>query len=241
MTDYPQKAFVLAAGLGVRMRPLTDHCPKPLLKVDGVPMIDRALEALEQAGVTQCVVNLHYLPHMLEEHLRGRKGAIEIIISHEQELLETGGGVARMLDVFQDEPFYVLNGDVIWQDGDQPALKRLAHAWDDAQMDALLLLHPIEKLQSFDGRGDYYLPGDFGAIEFVHHSQKAPNTIFAGPRLVHPRLFAGAGAGHYSFLSLFHAAEAKGRLYGLKHDGDWYHVGTPEELEQAESAIRKAQ
>jgi len=229
MTAPPKKAFVLAAGMGERMRPLTNNCPKPLLTVGGRTMLDRSLEALAAAGVEEVVVNNYYLGHMIVEHLKQRK-IPRITHSSETELLDTGGGVKRMLRFFGGEPFYVLNADVVWTDGPVPTLTALAEKWDAEKMDLLLLLHAAADVPAYAGKGDYYLPDGADRPVFAKGTAQAANYIFAGPRIVHPRLFKDAPEGAFSFLQLFHKAEAAGRLYGLRHEGEWYHVGTPEAL-----------
>ena len=234
---FPTKAFILAAGYGKRMRPLTDTCPKPLLKVGGVPMIDRVLDALAGVGVDSCVVNLHHLGEQLETHLKAWKRP-QISFSHEETLLDTGGGVRRMLPFFDNEPFFVLNGDVIWEDGAAPALERLARAWNEKEMDALLMLQPLEKVGDKSLTGDYHLDGDIGRLTFHERGPAGANTVFAGPRIVHPRLFDHSPDGAFSFLKLFHRAEVHGRLFGIKHDGDWHHVGTPEALAETDKLLK---
>ena len=223
----PKKAFVLAAGLGERMRPLTNECPKPLLTVGGKTMLDRVLDELAEVGVSEAVVNTFYLASMIEDHLSIRKFP-KIVISRETELLDTGGGVNRMIDFFDDTPFYVLNADVVWTNGKKPTLTALADAWDSSKMDLLLLLYPLEKIQSYTGSGDYYLEERSDYPVFAKNKGKTANYVFAGPRIVHPRLFAGAPEGAFSFLKLFHKAEQKRRLRGLRHDGKWHHISTPE-------------
>lgn len=231
MGQTPKKAFVLAAGRGERMRPLTDNCPKPLLEVGGMTMLDRALDALEAVGVEEVVVNTWYLGGMIEEHLKDRKKP-KIVISREEELLDTGGGVKNQLGFFGNEPFYVLNADVVWTDGREAALRKLADKWDPASMDILLLLHTTDALPAYAGRGDYYLAEGADQPVFAKNSDRQANFIFAGPRIVHPRIFEGAPEGAFSFLELFHKAEKQGRLFALRHDGEWHHVGTPEALEK---------
>lgn len=228
MAQPPKKTFVLAAGMGERMRPLTDNCPKPLLYVGGQTMLDRALDALAEAGMEEAVVNVHYLPEMIVEHLKNRKTP-KITIAREDKLLDTGGGVRKVLDFFGAEPFYVLNADVVWTDG--PAgttLRQMANAWDASKMDLLLLLHTTLDLPHYAGKGDYYLAEGASQPVFKGRTDKEANYIFAGPRIVHPRLFEGTKDGAFSFLELFHKAEAAGKLYGHRHDGEWHHVGTPE-------------
>lgn len=221
MNNAPiKKAFVLAAGLGERMRPLTDNCPKPLIAVGGQTMLDRALDSLAAAGVEEVVVNTHYLGQMIAAHLKDRK-VPRITISHEETLLDTGGGVKKMLPFFGSAPFYVLNADILWLDGAVPTLEAMAREWDSKTMDLLLLLYPTA------GGGDYTLgDGETRPVFAKGHG----NTIFAGPRIVHPRLFDGAPEGKFGFIDLFHKAEKAGRLFAHRHDGAWYHVGTPEAL-----------
>lgn len=232
----PKKAFVLAAGKGERMRPLTDHCPKPLLEVGGMTMLDRALDALAAAGVEDVVVNAWYLGEMIEEHLKDRK-VPRITISREHELLDTGGGVKKALEFFGDEPFYVLNADVIWTDGKTETLKELAEKWDAEKMDLLLLLHTTKDLPAYAGKGDYRLEDGSDKPVFAKNSDIEANYIFAGPRIVHPRLFENAPEGAFSFLELFHKAEKSGRLYALRNGGEWHHVGTPEALEKTNALL----
>ncbi len=231
MAYFPKKAFVLAAGKGERMRPLTNTCPKPLLTVGGQPMLDRALDALQETGVEEVVVNCYYLGHMIEEHLQSRKQP-KITISRENELLDTGGGVKKALAFFGNDPFYVLNADVVWTDGQEQTLKAMAQKWDSAKMDLLLLLHPSDNVPAYAGHGDYYLPEGADKPVFAKNTGLEANYIFAGPRIVHPRLFDNAPEGTFSFLDLFHKAESAGRLYALRHSGEWYHVGTPEALSE---------
>lgn len=227
MTFVPDKAFVLAAGFGTRMRPLTENCPKPLLEVGGQSMLNRALDALAAAGVQEAVVNAHYLADQVTAHVRDRS-VPKIHVSVETEILDTAGGVQPHVPFFDNRPFYVLNADVVWEDGPATsALARLAAAWDDARMDILLLLHPVP-----EGTGDYYLPEGTMKPVFAAHGAHPANTVFAGPRIVHPRVFDGVAAGKRSFLDLFHAAEAAGRLAGLRHDGAWHHISTPVDFEK---------
>jgi N-acetyl-alpha-D-muramate 1-phosphate uridylyltransferase len=194
-------------------------------------MLDRALDALEEAGVEEVVINLWYMPEMIEEHLKSRKSP-KILFSRETELLDTGGGVKKALSFFGDEPFYVLNADVIWTDGPTGStLQQMAKQWDGSSMDLLLLLHPAKDVPAYAGKGDYYLPEDADQPVFKQNTDKPANVIFAGPRIVHPRLFRDSPEGAFSFLELFHKAEKSGRLYAHRHDGEWHHVGTPEAFE----------
>lgn len=241
MAYYPKKAFVLAAGMGERMRPLTDNCPKPLLMVGGSTMLDRALDALAEAGVEEAVVNVHYLPRMIEEHLKSRKSP-RITISREEKLLDTGGGVKKMLEFFGGEPFFVLNADVLWTDGPGgTTLRQMAQGWDSATMDLMLLMHTTQDLPLYAGKGDYYLPDGSNKPVFKERADGKANYIFAGPRIAHPRLFENTPDGAFSFLQLFHKAELSGRLTAHRHDGDWHHVGTPEAFHETNRILLAAQ
>lgn len=232
MIKMPTKAFVLAAGKGERMRPLTNTCPKPMLKVAGKTMLDRALDALVVAGVEDVVVNTFYLPDVIENYLSARKNP-RITVSRETELLDTGGGVLNKIDFFGDDPFFVLNADIIWEEGKTPALERLATAWKPDEMDILLLLHPTAGLSVHAGAGDYILSEERGRPRFF----KGGDHIFTGLRIVHPRIFNGITEKNFSFLDLFHRAEKAGRLFGLRHDGAWHHVGTPDALAETEKIL----
>jgi N-acetyl-alpha-D-muramate 1-phosphate uridylyltransferase len=234
MNRGPSVAMVLAAGLGQRMRPLTDKLPKPLVPLRGEAMLDTILDRLRDHGIAKVVVNLHYLGHMIEAHLKHREGP-QVVFSPEHELLETGGGVKKALPLLGDEPFFVLNGDVCWLDGLIPALQRLADTWDEAEMDALLLLHPTCSAFGYEGIGDYHMD-PVGRLRRRQERQIAP-FIYAGIQILHPRLFEAAPEGPFSLNRLYDKAQEAGRLWGLRHDGEWYHVGTPAELRAVEDAL----
>ena len=230
----PTHAMVLAAGLGLRMRPLTETTPKPLIEVAGRTMLDRALDRLVEQEVRTAVVNTHWLPEQVERHLEDRTD-IAIEISREDELLETGGGVAKALPLLGDAPFFVVNADIIWRDGASPALGRLARGWDDDAMDALLLLNGVVRSTGYDGPGDFMMD-PAGRLSRRPERVIAP-FVFTGVQLVHPRLFADCPAGPFSMNVLYDRAIEAGRLYGLAHDGEWYHVGTPDAVGEAEAEI----
>ena len=233
--DIGHTAMLLAAGLGTRMRPLTDSCPKPLIEVAGRPLIDHALDRLREAGIGHAVVNVHYLPDQLEAHL-AEIDDIKIEISDErEELLETGGGLAKALPLLGKDPFFVINTDSIWVEGARPALVRLAETWDDAEMDILLLLVSTVNTVGYTGRGDFHLEKD-GQLTRREEREVTP-FVFTGIYLVHPRLFKGAPKGKFSMNVLFDKATKDGRLRGLRHDGLWMDVGTPEGIGLAEQAL----
>lgn len=233
----PRRAMVLAAGLGLRMRPLTESRPKPLIVVAGRTLLDRALDRLANAGVKEAVVNLHYLGPMIEAHLAARNAPHTVLSWEKNQLLETGGGVTKALPSLGDDPFYVVNADIAWADGNIPALQRLAAAWREDAMDALLLLHPVAAATGYDGSGDYTILGKEVAELKRRRDDPAAPYVFTGVQLLHPRLFAGAPNGPFSLTRLYDEAETAGRLFGMVHDGDWHHIGTPAGLKIAEQRL----
>jgi MurNAc alpha-1-phosphate uridylyltransferase len=228
------RAMVLAAGLGKRMRPLTNDIPKPLVELAGRTLLDHALDRLRAAGVGRIVVNSHYKAELIAAHLDGRS---DIVLSPETALLETGGGVKAALGHLGAGPFFVVNSDAVWSDGPTPALLRLAERWDDEAMDALLLLVPTPAVTGgvTSVCGDFHLEPD-GRMRRRVEGEIAP-FLFGGVQLLHPRLFDGAPDGPFSLNLLYDLAETTGRLHGIRHDGGWYHVGTPEELAATEAAL----
>ena len=235
MSEKLETAMVLAAGLGTRMRPITNRKPKPLVKVDGVPLIDFALNRFQAAGVHRAIVNVHYLADQIEAHLKPRQTP-EIIISDERDLLlETGGGLKKALPQLGDKPFFCTNTDAILFDVDnKEACGELAEAWRDEDMDALLLLSPIEDTSGYDGKGDFDLFED-GQINF-RTADRAP-YVFTGLQIISPRLVEEGPTGPFSTKLLWEHARKRGRLFGLAHDGFWLHVGDPDGLRVAEKFI----
>ncbi len=228
--------MVLAAGYGQRMRPLTLTRPKPLVEVSGKALIDYGFDSLRRAGVETAVVNVHYLADQIEAWAR-QQPAPRIIISDERDqILDTGGGVAKALPLLGTDPFFVLNSDSFWVDDDEPALDRLRAAWDDATMDCLLLLSPLERTVGYDGAGDF-VRGDDGRLMRRADSGETP-LAYIGGYLVSPRLFAGAPQGSFSMNTLWNRAIARGRLFGLEHLGRWLHVGTPDAIPLAAHALK---
>jgi N-acetyl-alpha-D-muramate 1-phosphate uridylyltransferase len=234
----PRTAMVLAAGLGTRMRPLTDSKPKPLVQVAGKALIDHVLDKLAAAGVKKAVVNVHYLADQIERHLAKRKKP-KIVISDERGLLlDTGGGVAKALPLLGDTPFFHVNSDTLWLDGETPNLTRLAQSFDAAKMDALLLLAPAKGSIGYGGSGDFSLHADGHLVARVTGTQ-AP-LVYAGVAILAPALFQAAPEGAFSLTALFERAAAKGRLHGLRLEGQWMHVGSPDAIAAAEAAIKAA-
>ena len=231
----PRSAMVLAAGLGERMRPLTDKIPKPLVRVYGTALIDYVLDKLAAAGVERALVNVHYLAGAIESHLAVRKRPRIVISDEREKLLGTGGGVVKCLDQLGNAPFFHVNSDSIWLDGAHPNLNRLADHFDSRRMNALLLLAPVASSVGYAGGGDFSMRPD-GRLVSRAQGEIAP-FVYAGAAILSPALFADAPAGAFALTRLFRHAENKGRLFGLRLEGLWMHVGTPEAIAAAEAAI----
>jgi len=235
MSVTPSKAMVLAAGFGLRMRPLTERMPKPLVPVAGKPLLDHVLDKLADAGVGDAVVNVHYLPDQIIDHVRGRARP-RITISDERDaVLGTGGGVVKALPLLGDAPFFHLNADTLWIDGAQPNLTRLGAAFDPARMDILLLMAPTASSIGYAGSGDYAMLPD-GALRRRKEHQVVP-FVYAGVAIMSPAIFADAPAGEFSLTTMFDRANEQERLFGLRLDGLWMHVGTPDAVSAAEQAF----
>lgn len=227
--------MIMAAGLGTRMRPLTNACPKPLVRVQGKALIDHVIDRLVQAGVTIIAVNVHYRADMIEEHLSKRKD-VEIRISDERkELLDSGGGIYKTLPQFGGEPFFHVNADTVWVEGTGRALERLKARWDPETMDALMLLAPTVNTVCYDGRGDFMMDAD-GRLSRVPEHHVAP-FVWMSVEIVHPRLFDKAPGGKFSINPLWDVAIAKGRLYGLRLDGVWMHIDRPDAIAASEAFL----
>jgi MurNAc alpha-1-phosphate uridylyltransferase len=235
MSVRPTVAMVLAAGFGQRMRPLTDNMPKPLVKVAGRALLDHVLERLADAGVGRAIVNVHYLAEQIEAHVAARTRPQVIISDERGVLLDTGGGVVKALPLLGPAPFFHINSDTIWIDSVKPNLTRLAEHFDDAAMDALLLLAPSAGSIGYDGRGDFSFAAD-GRLKARPEREIAP-FVYAGAAILSPRLFEDAPHGAFSLTKLFARAAEQGRLHGLRLEGMWMHVGTPDAIGKAEAAI----
>lgn len=232
-------AMVLAAGQGERMRPLTLHMPKPLVPLAGRPLIDHVLDRLAASGVKTAIVNVHYLPEQLEAHLAARQGKQpEILVSDERGvLLDTGGGAKKALALLGHGPFFIHNADSVWSEGATPALARMLRLWDPAAMDCLLLLAPVTTSIGYHAKGDFSMSPD-GRLTRRKNRVPVP-FAFAGVSLCDERLFNDAPEGAFSLNLLWDRALATGRLYGMRLDGRWMHVGTPEALALAEASFER--
>ena len=236
MIPTPTKAMVLSAGLGTRMRPLTNKMPKPLVEVGGKALIDHVLDRLAEAGVERAVVNVHHFAEQIERHLASRTKP-KIVISDERGLLlGTGGAVVKALPELGAAPFFLINSDTLWIDGVQPNLARLAETFDPAAMDALLLLAPATGSIGYAGRGDFAFAAD-GRLRRRAEREVAP-FVYAGAAILSPALFKGAPQGEFPLTDLFDRAAERCRLHGLRLEGLWMHVGTPDAIVSAERTIR---
>jgi MurNAc alpha-1-phosphate uridylyltransferase len=231
----PTRAMILAAGIGKRMRPITATVPKPLVEVGGRALIDYGLDRLERAGVETAVVNVHYLADLVRVHVGKRKKPKVVISDEREKLLDTGGGVAKALPLLGDEPFYVINSDSFWIEGPRPNLDWLAGGWHGDRMDALLLLASTVRSVGYHGRGDFRMD-PAGRLSRRPEREVAP-FAYAGAAILHPRLFADCPAGAFSLNRLFDRAIEADRLFGVRMDGVWLHVGTPETIGEAELSI----
>jgi MurNAc alpha-1-phosphate uridylyltransferase len=232
-------AIVLAAGFGERMRPLTLRIPKPLVPLAGKPLIDHVLDRLAEAGVKTAIVNVHYLPDQLETHLGQRQGKPpQILISDERGvLLDTGGGARKALPLLGRGPFFIHNADSVWSEGAAPALTRMLRLWNPAPMECLLLLAPVATSIGYAAKGDFAMGPD-GRLTRRGEGEVVP-FAFAGVSLCDERLFKDSPQGRFSLNLLWDRALAKGRLYGVRLDGRWMHVGTPEALAEAETSFER--
>ena len=235
MPVKPSKAMVLAAGLGVRMRPLTDRMPKPLVQVAGRALLDHVLDKLADAGVGEAVVNVHYLPDQIIDHTKARARPRVIISDERDQVLGTGGAIVKALPLLGPDPFFHVNADTLWIDGVRPNLARLAETFEPSRMDILLLMAPTASSIGYGGRGDYAMLPD-GALRKRKEHQVVP-FVYAGVAIMSPAQFADAPAGKFSLTKMFDRANEQERLFGLRLDGVWMHVGTPDAVQAAEEAF----
>lgn len=234
----PRRAMILAAGLGKRMRPITDAIPKPLVHVHGRPLIDYGLDALERAGMEKIVVNVHYLPEQVEAHLTARGNSGIVVSDERDQLLDSGGGVAKALPELGGDPFYVLNADSFWIEGYRPNLGHMSRVWNDDRMDVLVLLAGMANSIGYSGAGDFTMDPE-GRLARRGERHVAP-FAYAGAAIMHPRLFTDLPEGPFSLNLLFDRAIENERMYGIRLDGLWLHVGTPEGIHEAEEAIARS-
>jgi N-acetyl-alpha-D-muramate 1-phosphate uridylyltransferase len=229
-------AMVLSAGLGKRMAPAANGLPKPLVMLHGKALIDHALDRLAAAGVARAIVNVHYKADLIEAHLQKRQAPTIEISDERAALLDTGGGVKKALPRLGPGPFLIHNADSVWIEGVGSNLARLAGAWDDARMDCLMLLAVASASHGYQGRGDFALESD-GRIRRRKVEQELVPFAFTGVSVAHPRLFDGSPDGAFSLNLVWSKAIAAGRAYGVRMDGEWMHVGSPDALAEAERCL----
>jgi MurNAc alpha-1-phosphate uridylyltransferase len=242
MNNFITQSMVLAAGLGKRLRPLTDVTPKPLIPVGGTCMLDRVLNHLLKAGIQKCVVNTHHLAEQIHNHL-STSPIPTTLISHEKELLETGGGICKALPNFEGTPFFSVNADIWWEDhlsisGEVTVFDRLQQVWNPEHMDALLLLIPKDHTLGYTGSGDFFIDHPTGLLEHRGNHNTAP-FIYGGIQLLHPRLFDNISPSPFSIVSLYQRAEKNQRLYGIIYEGLWGDIGTLEALAQINAFLEE--
>lgn len=235
--DVVDTAMVLAAGLGKRMRPITDTLPKPLVRIAGRALLDRGLDNLAAAGVTRAVVNVHHLGGQIVAHVAGRRQPRVVISDESDRLLDSAGGIVRALPLLGTDPFIVLNADTFWIDGARSNLEELVLAWDAGRMDILLMLADLGSATGHSGGTDFIVSPD-GRL--ARAAGAADGLIYAGAAIVHPRIFAGASAEPHSLNIYFDRAIAAGRLFGHKMNGHWITVGTPDAIAPAEAAVARS-
>ena len=229
-----KNAMILAAGRGTRLRPVTDSMPKPLVRVNGRSLLDRILDHLATHEIENVVLNLHYRGDMITDHLAHRSNPPWKTI-REKNLLETGGGIKNALPYLGNDPFFVINGDILWKEGPESCFTRLTRHWDGRQMDAILLLQPTTRAIGYDGQGDFFL--DQNGIPRRRQEREVAPYVFAGIQILHPRLFKEAPCEPFSVNLLLDRAIESGRLRGIPHLGAWYHVGTPRSLAETTAVL----
>ncbi|MBI1868593.1 MAG: nucleotidyltransferase family protein [Methylocystis sp.] len=229
--------MIFAAGRGVRMRPLTDQIPKPLIEVGGTTLLDRVLDSLAQAGVETAIVNVHHLADQIEAHLSGRTRPRIVISDERDRLLDQGGGIKKVLPLLGDRPFFICNTDAFWIGPESDNLGRLTRIWDADAMDAALLLAPTIGSVGVDWGGDFDMDRD-GRIARPRENN-AP-FVYTGVGIIKPQLFFGVDDDVFRLAPFFFAAAERGRLFGAVLDGLWCHVGTMAAIKEAERAVRAA-
>lgn len=234
--DVVETAMVLAAGLGTRMRPITDTLPKPLVRIAGKTLLDRGLDALAAAGVNRAVVNVHHLGGQIVAHVAGRDRPRIKISDESERLLDSAGGIVHALPLLGTAPFFILNADTFWIDRNRSNLEELVLAWDAGRMDILLMLADLASATGHTGGTDFIVSSD-GRL--ARAAGAADGLIYAGVAILHPRIFAGASDEPHSLNLYFDRAIAAGRLYGHRMDGHWITVGTPDAIAPAEAAVAR--
>ena len=232
-----EKAFILAAGMGMRLRPYTETRPKPLVEINGKALIDHAIDHLAEAGIKDIVVNTHYMAAMLEDHLAKRKEPA-LTISHEDTLLDTGGGIKKALGHFNDQPFFCVSSDWLWTDNVATELQKMQNRWQDADMDLLLHLQPLAHMSLTSGSGDYDIDSE-GRLTRSLTQEGA--YMWTSVRILHPRLFRDTPDDAFSFLKLMDRAQDENRLFGMTSETYWHHISAAADLEAVRAIFESEQ
>lgn len=228
-----ETGMILSAGLGLRMRPLTETVPKPMIPVAGKTMLERAFKNLQDVGISKFVVNTHYLAPLIEKFVKARYPQTRL--SYEEDLLETGGGIRNALPLLGESPFIVLNGDSVLTNAQ--SLKAAMAFWNEAEMDALLLVTPREKAYGYEGKGDFFMDSS-GRLSRPESKEDEAPYVYVGANITSPRLFEeDSPEGPFSINLLWNKAIQKGRLFGMIHEGDSFHIGTPQDLQKFEPLV----
>ncbi len=228
--------MALAAGLGTRMRPLTNDRPKALVKVGGKVLLDWALDRFDATGVERTIINVHHFADAMEAHIRAHPRAAALTVSDERDcVLETGGGVAKALPLLGKDPVFISNIDAIWVEGTEPELDRMRTAWDPERMDVLLLLAPMQATLGFDGAGDFFL-GEDGRVAWRGEAGRAP-FAYAGVQIMKPSILAERPVERFSMVEVWRDLVPRGRVFGLPMLSFWMHVGDPQAVKAAEARL----
>ena len=238
MSVMPDHVMVFAAGLGTRMRPVTNTMPKPMIPIAGRPMLDHMLDRFAAAGVANAIVNVHYLGEQIIDHVTSRTQPKITISDERAKLLDQGGGIKKVLPQLGDAAFFICNTDALWVEKEHDNIKRLAAAWNPDTMDILMLVADRVTSIGVDWPGDFTL-GDDGRLTKRAEGTTAP-LVYTGVAILKPELFADETDEVFRLAPTFWAAAAKGRLHGLRLEGLWLHVGTPEAIGEAEEAFSRS-
>ena len=229
-------AMLLAAGLGTRMRPITECTPKPLIKIGGKALIDWPLDQLASENVPRAIVNVHHLAPQIIAHLKVRQKPTTMVSDETERLLDSGGALVKALPLLGAKPFFVFGCDTVMLDGTTPALKRLVSQWNSDALDVLMLVHPMEKAHCFDGAGDFFIDAE-GHLTRRGMANHAP-YVYTGVQIIHPRILIGESAVPFSMNKLWNKAISARRMKGVIHDGGWFHVSTPDSIEKTNSLLQ---
>ena len=237
MIAGPKTAMVLAAGIGSRMQPLTDHVPKALVSVNGKALIDHILDRLAEAGVETAVVNVHHFADQMKVHLASRSHPKVVIVDERAALLDSGGGIKNALPLLGVDPFFVANIDSLWDGGTLEPLEQMKAAWDPTKMDLLVLLVPKGQGIGFEGPRGFFMDAD-GRIKHSADDANPAPLANIGFQIMKPELLTDEPQGAFSILPIWWRLQTQGRIFGVVMDAFWMHVGDPAAREAAEAHLK---